>query len=152
VTDQQAAAILAQLEELRSDVQSLNAFVRARKRLSRPRPLDRETLAKLEALLPAIAEKTSGASCTVTDLLRFAAGEPVLEAAIALTVGPCDDKVGLRLGHLLRRAEGREIAGCKVERIGDVREGAYLKISRCSSAKKTPRNTASRNHRTPTAG
>lgn len=69
--------------------------------------------------------------------LLFCARELVehsrLRAAIVAAVGELNSR---RLGRLLRRLEGREIAGVRIERVGEDRDGVAWRVSRVSDARK----------------
>jgi hypothetical protein len=110
------------LREIRDEVRGLRADLAPRWRTP--------TRADLGEHLRAIAAVVGGRIFSVAELLEHAAipeGE-ALRAAIVALVGSTNGK---RLGKFLRRIEGEEIAGLRVERVGEDRLGAawVLRVS-----------------------
>jgi hypothetical protein len=117
------------LREIRDEVRALRADLAPRRR-----PPTRADLGKH---LRAIAALVGDNLFSVSELLEHAAipeGE-ALRAAIMALVGELN---GRKLGKLLRDIEGREIAGLRVERVGEDRLGAAWVLRVCEFETRKP--------------
>lgn len=84
-------------------------------------------LTLLHALLPAITSAVGDANWTAGELFAF--GDPALVEVLANVVpGLAGSSRTRRLGRLLARAEGREILGRVVLRVGPVRGGVLWRV------------------------
>ena len=96
---------------------------------------DREAAA---ILLPIVAEVIGAASFTVSDLMLYATRPEgaAVRAAILQTAGPADRGTGRRVGKLLRRLDGADVAGLTVARHGAEASGAVWSVKLVSVAGK----------------
>lgn len=122
------------LLELRRRVAALERQVAALE--IRPRRLDRQDHEAAAALLPVIARAIGGAMFTVAELCALAATDEALRAAIRLATGPIDRATGKRLGKMLRRLDGADVAGLAVARHGVEACGAVWSVKLVSVAAK----------------
>ena len=118
------------LEALIEEIRGLRAEL-GNRRDAAPR-VDREDRDLLDGILPAIASATGARAFTVSELQRHArlAEFANLRAAIDRAGG------GNRLGRLLKRAAGYEIAGLRVEHIGEDREGLVFTVASCGELRR----------------
>jgi hypothetical protein len=108
----------ALLRELVEEVRGLRAD------LARERGRSPARDASVEALLPVLAAAVADRAFTSREVVEHAVVDGALRAAL--------DKAGVvtgrQLGKWLRRAEGRAIAGVRLERIGTDRDGVIWRV------------------------
>ena len=106
----------------------------------RPRHLAGQDHEAATVLLPVIAAAIGAQSFVVAELLTLAAtaapGADALRLAIAGAAGPLDAGTGRRLGKLLRRLDGADVAGLTVARHGAEASGAVWSVKLVSVAGK----------------
>lgn len=117
MTDGDAAAILAELRALRSEVACL--------RVPRLAAVDFATLARL---LPAIRGAVGGRVFAIAELVEHATLPTPEARTLRAALGPLDAGATRRLGKLFARALGVHVAGLLVQCVGSDRDGATWMI------------------------
>lgn len=133
----QSAAILAELQAIRQQNDRLLALLLAKKpRKSRRAVHDDDAL--LARLLPVIAAGIGdrGRNFTVSEAVAFIRSNDA--ALFARVCRDLDGDVHKRLGCLLRRAVGRQVAGLTIHRIGEDKGRVMWQTKLVSGAHETP--------------
>lgn len=116
--------LLAEQRQLREELQALRSSVeRGRDKPAPP--------AGIAEHLRAISAMVEGRSFSINELLAHAAILSEGKALREVIVGMVGALNGKRLGKLLRRIEGQDIGGLRVERVGADRLGAIWVLRVC---------------------
>jgi hypothetical protein len=99
--------------------------------------LERDSGARLAALLVAIAGNVGEKAFSASELCMFAnsklAGAAAVKVALDLTVGDLDAGAVRRVGKLLAKGIDVDVLGLTVKQIGTDREGRILRVSKSDS-------------------
>ena len=125
-----SAEIIDLLREIRDEIRGLRADLAGRGADPRGQHAD------LAEHLHAVAVIVERRIFSINELLAHAA-IPEGEAIRAAIIGMVGSLNGKRLGKLLRRIEGENIGGLRIERVGEDRLGAAWVLRECESRKAT---------------
>lgn len=123
-------AVITLLQTISAKLDALPRALVAAER-ERSVALSKTDRAALETLAPAIAAAVGSITYvwTARELVALAVARAIkADSALLLAIesasGPIDGGTARRIGRLLRRADGITLAGHRIDRVGDARDGA----------------------------